>query len=469
MRVPSVRIKLSLLRPAILLGLVMLKCVPIIAQTQPARFHLADRSLAVSLASSRAFAQSNSNFKSDLLNKLKWPSAHPAADCSVQPNEVLVGEPVTATLTASNFNPKHALSYVWNPSTGGGKVIGKDKIAQIETTDAAPGNYTVTAHVTDPNEKKNNEATCSVSFLVKPLPPKNPPTISVSANPASLLAGGTVNLTANCTSPDGVPVSVASWAASGGAVSGTGPSATVNTTGASPGPIAVTVICTDSRGLNAKASIAVEVEPTPAAPPPPLPLPQPQPSPEIKVVEARLVLQSVYFPTSMPSIDDPDTGLVDSQRQTLLALAADFKKYLESKPEAHLLLVGHADPRGRTTYDQKLSERRVDRVKSFLVEQGVAEASIDTAAYGARHALTEATVKNAIENDPQFSPQDRQRALSNLQTIVLASDRRVDITLTTTGESSVRRFPLNAADALTLIGDPEGETTGKKNTDKRHP
>ena len=382
-----------------------------------------------------------------------------------------MGEPVTATLTASNFNPKHTLSYVWNPSTGGGRVIGKDKIAQIETTDAAPGNYTVTAHVTDPNEKKNNEATCSVSFVVKPLPPKNPPTISVFANPPSLLAGGTVNLSANCTSPDGVPVSVANWSASGGTVSGTGPSATVNTTGASPGAISVTAICTDSRGLNAKASVAVEVEPTPAPPPPP----QPPPSPEIKVVEARLVLQSVYFPTSLPSISDPDTGLVDSQKQTLMALAADFKKYLESKPEAHLLLVGHADPRGRTTYDQKLSERRAGRVKSFLVEQGVAEASIDTAAYGARHALTETTVKNAIENDPQFSPQDRQKALSNLQTIVLASDRRVDITLTTTGESSVRRFPLNAADALTLIGDPEGETTEKtakpahnKSTDKRH-
>ena len=33
--------------------------------------------------------------------------AIPAASCSVQPSEVMVGEPVTATATASNFNPKH--------------------------------------------------------------------------------------------------------------------------------------------------------------------------------------------------------------------------------------------------------------------------------------------------------------------------------------------------------------------------
>jgi hypothetical protein len=180
------------------------------------------------------------------------------------------------------------------------------------------------------------------------------------------------------------------------------------------------------------------------------------------VTEARLALNSIYFPTSMPPVENPSAGLVASQQQTLVGLAADFKKYLESKPETHLLLVGHADPRGRTKYDQKLSERRAERVKSFLVEQGVPEGDIDTKAFGALHALTNAAVKDAIENDPQLSPEERQRALRNMQTIVLASDRRVDITLSTTGQSSVRQFPFNAADALTLIGGREGEAKKKK-------
>jgi hypothetical protein len=174
-------------------------------------------------------------------------------------------------------------------------------------------------------------------------------------------------------------------------------------------------------------------------------------------VEARLALDSIYFPTSMPPIENPNAGLVASQQQTLVALAAAFKKYLEAKPEAHLLLEGHADPRGRTKYDQQLSERRVGRVKSFLVEQGISEANIDTKAFGARHPLSEAAVKDVIEQDPQLNPEERQRALGNLWTIVLASDRRVDITLSTTGQSSVRQFPFNAADALTLIGGREGE------------
>jgi hypothetical protein len=43
----------------------------------------------------------------------------------------------------------------------------------------------------------------------------------------------------------------------------------------------------------------------------------------------------------------------------------------------------------------------------------------------------------------------------------------VDITLSTTGQSSVRQFPFNAEDALTLIGGREGKI--KKKTDKPAP
>jgi outer membrane protein OmpA-like peptidoglycan-associated protein len=395
--------------------------------------------LALSLVSSNALGQADRNPVKD----------SPAASCSVQPNEVIVGEPVTATVTASNFNPKHTLTYVWNPSSGGGKVIGNDATAQIETTNAAPGNYIVTAFVTDAREKekKNNEVSCSANFIIKPPPPKNPPTLSVSANPVSVPVGGTVILSAVCTSPDGVPVTVANWTATGGTVSAAGIAATLNTAGASPGSIKVSVTCTDSRGLSRQASTEMLVENLPPTPP----------TPEIEIQEARLTLHSIYFPTTMPEIGNPDEGLVASQQQILVSLAADFRKYLESNPQAHLILEGHADPRGETEYNQELSERRVERVKRFLVEQGVSEASIDTKAFGALHSLSPAEVKDAVENNTQLSPEERQRALRDMRMIVLASDRRVDITLNTTGQSSLRQFPSNAADASILIGNREGE------------
>jgi outer membrane protein OmpA-like peptidoglycan-associated protein len=361
----------------------------------------------------------------------------PTASCSVQPTEVMVGEPITATVTASNFNPKHSVTYTW--SGNGGQVTGKDTTASIDTTNAAPGNYTVTAHATDPKEKKNNEASCSASYTVKPLPPKNPPTVSLSASPASVVTGGSVNVTASCTSPDSVPVSVANWTATAGTVSGSGSSATLSTAGVPAGPVTINATCTDSRGLTGQASTQVTVE-------------NPPPPPVDKVLEARLALHSIYFVVDQPRAENPTGGLLASQQATLVALAADFKKYLEAKPDAHLILGGHADMRGSAEYNQALSERRVNRVKSFLVEQGVPEANIETKGFGKGANLTDAEVKDAVENNPELSTEERQRVLRNIVTIRMASNRRVDVTLSTTGQSSVRQFPFNAADSLTLIG-----------------
>jgi len=382
------------------------------------------------------------------------PAVAPAASCSVQPTEVLVGEPITATVTASNFNPKHTLSYSWSGT--GGQVTGKDTGASIDTNNTAPGSYSVTAKVTDAKSMKNNEASCTANYTVKPLPPKNPPTMSVSASPSDLLAGGPVNLTANCTSPDGVPVSVANWTSTLGTVSGSGSSATLNTTGLPPGPVTVTATCTDSRGLNAQATTQINIQ----TPPPPK---------VDKALEARLSLHSVYFQTSMPPVKDPSAGLLPSQQKILITLATDFKKYLEAKPDAHLVLEGHADIRGAVAFNQALSERRVARVKSFLVEQGVPEADIETKAFGAQHNLTTEEVKTSIEQNNELTTEERKRELARIEVIKLASNRRVDVTLNAGGttETSTRTFPFNSTDALSLIGGRESET--KKAPVKRTP
>jgi outer membrane protein OmpA-like peptidoglycan-associated protein len=378
---------------------------------------------------------------------LNWggaPPVPPAAACSIQPTEVLVGEPLTATVAASNFNPKHTVTYAW--SGNGGQVTGKDTTASIDTANAAPGNYTVTAKVTDPKEKKGNEASCTANYTVKPLPPKNPPTVSVSANPTELVPGGTVNLSANCTSPDGVPVSVANWTSSAGTVSGSGTSATLNTAGLPPGPVTVIATCTDSRGLNAQASTQVTVQ-------------NPPPPPVDKALEARLALHSAYFPTAQPTAKDPTGGLLPGQQKILAGLATDFKKYLEAKPDAKLTLEGHADIRGSAAYNQALSERRVARVKSFLVEQGVPEADIETKAFGAGSNLTTDEVKQSIQQNTELTTEERKRELSRIAVIKLASNRRVDVTLNAAGQTStsVRQFPFNATDALSLIGGRESE------------
>ena len=191
------------------------------------------------------------------------------------------------------------------------------------------------------------------------------------------------------------------------------------------------------------ATVTVQTPPTP---PPPLP--------DIKAIERRLALHSVYFATAKPSLENPDAGLLASQEKTLNALASDFLTYLQSKPDARLTLEGHADPRGSVEYNQALSERRVDRVRRFLIEKGVPAANLQTKAFGKQENLTDRQVKDAVERNPELSPEDRQRVLNNMRTIILASNRRADITLSNAGQSSqesVREYPFNAADSLTLL------------------
>jgi outer membrane protein OmpA-like peptidoglycan-associated protein/opacity protein-like surface antigen len=365
------------------------------------------------------------------------PGPPVSGSCTINPSSVIVGEPVTATAEVNNFNPKHTLNYTW--SSTGGQITSKDNTASIDTNGTAGGGYTVTAHISDPKMKQVSETSCMVAFTVREAR-KNPPVVACSADPSTVQAGTSSTISCPCTSPDKVPVTVGNWTASGGSISsGAVDTAILITTGASPGPITVSANCTDSRGLNTPATGLVLVQNPP------------QPSAEFVQLEHRLALHSIYFPTDQPRSENPNGGLLVSQEQTLKSLADDFKKYLETKPDAHLILGGHADRRGTVEYNQALSERRVERTKRFLIEHGVPEANLETKALGEQHNLTEDQVKDAIEKNPELTSEQRQKVLANLRTILLASNRRVDITLSTTGQQSIREYPFNAADSLTLL------------------
>ena len=279
------------------------------------------------------------------------PELPVAASCSAEPAQVMVGEPVHATVTASNFNPKHTLTYTW--ASNGGKIEGKDTSATIDTNGVSGGSYTATATVTDPKAKKNNTASCTANFTVKE-PPKNPPQVSCSASPSSVQAGGTATITCSCTSPDNVPVTVGGWTSSGGSISGSGNSATLNTTGASSGPITINATCTDSRGLTASTSSSVTVE----NPPPP---PAPQAS---KVNECQY-----------PNLKKP--WRVDN---TCKAELDDVALKLQQDPDAKLVVVGNADPKEKR---KNLAAERALNVKAYI-SGGEAKQNIDPSRIEAR-------------------------------------------------------------------------------------
>ena len=305
------------------------------------------------------------------------PPLPPTASCSASPAQVYPGDQVTVTANPENLNPKLNTVYTWS----GDGVTGNGTTASVNTAALRPGTYTVQGSVKEGKPGKEGEkpwqvADCSATYTVKEF---EPPTLSCSANPSDLKPGDSTTLTAQGVSPQNRPLTY-SYQASSGTISGSGPTATYSSTGASTGTAQITCSVSDDKGHTATANATVNIQAPPPPPPPP-----PPPS---------LLLHSVFFPTALPNEKRPDKGLAASQEQILTTLATDFKNYLQVKPDARLTLTGHADPRGGAEYNKALSERRVGTVKHFLIDQGVPEASIDTQAMGDEHPLSKDDVNS---------------------------------------------------------------------------
>jgi hypothetical protein len=165
-----------------------------------------------------------------------------------------------------------------------------------------------------------------------------------------------------------------------------------------------------------------------------------------------VLLKSVFYPTDYPDKDNPDLGLLSSQRQALTDLATGFLKYLEYDPGAKLSLVSHADPRGGAKYNESLSLRRAELTKQFLVSQGIAAEKIETTAEGIEKPLDEQVVAQLEASNPTPLPADRADQKS---TTLFAYQRRVDIVLTPTHAESARFYPAQAPDLEVLWQRPK--------------
>ena len=167
-----------------------------------------------------------------------------------------------------------------------------------------------------------------------------------------------------------------------------------------------------------------------------------------------VLLNSVFFPTEYPTKKDPSLGLVRSQQETLRTLADGFKKYLEYDPEAKLALGAFADERGENKYNLALAELRAQRVKDFLVSEGVDVEKIDTSAYGKEKQLDKATVIDLQARNPNQTPEER---IHSFRATWLAYNRRVDIVLLPTNAESARFYPQQAPDSGILWQRPKPE------------
>ena len=160
-----------------------------------------------------------------------------------------------------------------------------------------------------------------------------------------------------------------------------------------------------------------------------------------------VTLESVFFPTAYPVKEHADVGLVTSQQQSLNEVATTFKKYLDYDDTASLTVVGHADVRGSAPYNEALSQRRADRVKDYLVSQGISADKVQTRAEGKERQLENAEVAQLQEQDPA---KPEKWMVKRVRNTWLAYNRRVDIILQPTGQESTKFYPNGASDAKIL-------------------
>ncbi len=113
-------------------------------------------------------------------------------------------------------------------------------------------------------------------------------------------------------------------------------------------------------GLSLKVAFPVE-----EAAPAPAPVP---PAPEL---QKTFVLRNVYF--------DFDK---DTLRPDALAILDGAAAELKAEQEITIVAEGHADSRGTVKYNMGLSRRRAERVKTYLVDHGVAPTRIRVEAAG---------------------------------------------------------------------------------------
>lgn len=376
------------------------------------------------------------------------PNHPPTVTVAANPTKVFAGSGDSIALKAQASDPDNdPLNYKWS-ATGGG-IDGTGAEVRWNSSGVKEGTYTATVTVDD---GRGGTASASTDYQVVAKPNSPPIISSCAASPGTITVGQKSTITTTATDPDNDPLTY-SYKTTGGNVTGSGATAQFDSAHTQPGTYTVTCHVSDGRGGEVDATTQVTV----------------QPAPEQKQLEQRLSLHSIYFPTAQPTVANPNGGLLPSQERTLTALAGDFKKYLEFKPEAHLILQGHADPRGGADYNKLLSDRRVARTKAFLVEQGVSADAIETQGLGEEQPMSADQVKQAVDQEQNITDAQKAQLKRNANVLALAQSRRVDVTLSTTGQTSVRQFPFNAEDALNLLNPHGAAATKKAVTGKKTP
>ncbi len=148
-------------------------------------------------------------------------------------------------------------------------------------------------------------------------------------------------------------------------------------------------------------------EPTPAPAPAPTPAPAPAPKPAPKPVA-----EKVTFATDV--LFDFDKSDIKPEGRSKLDDLADRVKNVNLEV---VIAIGYADRIGTTAYNQRLSVRRAESIKAYLVSKGIEANRVYTEGKGESNSVTGDKCKNM----------GREHRSNKKLVACLAPDRRTEI------------------------------------------
>jgi OOP family OmpA-OmpF porin len=138
-------------------------------------------------------------------------------------------------------------------------------------------------------------------------------------------------------------------------------------------------------------------EPKPAPPPPPkaaAPAPQPVPAPRVEAPKPapekpKPVAEKVTFAADV--LFDFDKAVVKPEGKSKLD---DLSNKVKGVNLEVIIAIGHADSIGSDAYNQRLSVRRAESIKAYMVSRGIEANRIYTEGKGEKQSVTAGKCKN---------------------------------------------------------------------------
>lgn len=154
----------------------------------------------------------------------------------------------------------------------------------------------------------------------------------------------------------------------------------------------------------------------PAAAPQAAPPPPPAPKPAPKKEPAKLLPQKINF--SGDALFDFDKAVLRPEGRSMLD---DLVRTLQGAQYEVILAIGHTDRIGSAAYNQKLSERRAEAVRKYLVEKGIEPNRVYAEGKG--------------KTQPVTKPADCRGRKGKALIACLQPDRRVDVEVSGTKQA----------------------------------